>query len=113
MVKCKDVMSHMEELAPLYLACDWDTPGLLVGDGDKEISKILLCLDIDEAVAKEGEDMGADMIISHHPTMFTPVNHLTVNTPQERLLRMFCKSDICRYLVLGTDFSSDLFTSYS
>lgn len=97
MVKCKDIISVMEKLAPPRLACEWDNSGFLVGDGDKEINKILLCLDVDEKVVCEAIAVGADMIISHHPTMFTPVNRLTEATPQQRLLRMLCKSEICLY----------------
>lgn len=97
MINCIDVISAIETLAPLHLACEWDNSGLLVGDVNKGIRRLLICLDVDEYVVKEAIDIGADMIISHHPVMFTPVNRLTENAPHERLLRMLCKSDICLY----------------
>lgn len=97
MVKCLDITRHIEKLCPLSIACDWDNVGLLVGRADKEIKKILLTLDVDEYVVSEAISVGADMIVSHHPVMFTPIKRLTENTPQQRFLRSLCKNDVCLY----------------
>lgn len=97
MLKCRDVAEYMERLCPKELACDWDNVGLLVGDMDKEIKKILVALDVDEHVVAEAREFGADMIITHHPIMFNPINTMTESDPQQRAIRAMCKYDICHY----------------
>ncbi len=97
MIKCSDIANHIEKLAPCYLACDWDNVGLLVGDMDKEIKKVLICLDNDEHVVAEATEIGADMIVSHHPIMFSPINRMTESDPQQRMIRCMCKLGICHY----------------
>ncbi len=97
MIKCRDIANHIEKLAPCNLACEWDNVGLLVGDMDKVIKKVLICLDNDEHVVNEAEQIGADMIISHHPIMFSPINRMTESSPEQRMIRRMCKLDICHY----------------
>lgn len=97
MIKCADVAKHIEKLAPCHLACEWDNVGLLVGDMDKEIKKVLICLDNDEHVVAEAERIGADMIISHHPIMFSPINRMTESDPKQRMIRRMCQLGICHY----------------
>ena len=97
MTCCKDIAEYIENLCPLSLACDWDNVGLLVGDKDKKISKVLICLDNDEKVTDEAEKLDADMIISHHPIMFSPINRMTEDDPQQRMIRKMCALDICHY----------------
>lgn len=96
-MKCRDIANHIEKLAPCHLACEWDNVGLLVGNADKEISKILICLDNDERVTSEAIALGADMIISHHPIMFSPINRLTESVPEQRMIRRMCENGICHY----------------
>lgn len=96
-MKCREIMDYIEKLCPTGLACDWDNVGLLVGNECKNIKKVLVSLDVDEYVVNEACEIGADMIISHHPVMFSPVNRLTDSDPQQRALRKICKNDICLY----------------
>ena len=72
MVKCQMVMDAMERIAPRRLAEEWDNPGLLVGSPLQEVHKILVCLDVSDDVARRAIEMGADMIVSHHPLIFKP-----------------------------------------
>ena len=96
-MKLLDIALKIEKQCPLHFAMERDNVGLLVGDEDKEIKKILVCCDVDEYVAKEAVDLGVDLILSHHPLMFYPVNHLTENTPEQRTLRILVKNDIALY----------------
>ena len=66
----EDVMRAMEHLAPLPLAEEWDNPGLQVGDPVAEVRGILTCLDVSEAAIAEAEQVGANLIVSHHPLIF-------------------------------------------
>lgn len=97
MTKCADIAKYIESLAPCNLACQWDNVGLLVGDMDKEIKKVLICLDNDEHVVAEASKIGADMIVSHHPIMFSPINRMTEADPQQRMIRRMCQLGICHY----------------
>ena len=97
MAVCRGVCDYIEKLCPLSYACDWDNVGLLVGDSEREISKILICLDNDEKVVNEAIKLGVDMIISHHPIMFTPINRITSDTPQGRMIAKMCANLICHY----------------
>lgn len=91
------IAKTIEKFAPPDFAMDRDNVGLLVGDKNKEINKILVCCDVDEYVAKEAVQCGADMIVSHHPTMFYPINRLTEDNPEQRAIRILVKNDICHY----------------
>lgn len=81
-----EIEAALYELAPRPLAADWDNVGLLAGRADREVGKILVSLDITEAVAEEAERMGADLIVSHHPVIFHPARSVTDRDPAGRLL---------------------------
>lgn len=97
MAKCIDIANYIEALAPCNLACEWDNVGLLVGDMNKEIKKVLIAMDNDEYITAEAIELGADMIISHHPIMFAPIKRMTESDPQQRMIRRMCESGICHY----------------
>lgn len=76
MTKINDIINYFETFAPTCLAMDFDNVGLLVGDKSKEISKVLVTLDITKDVVFEAENLGCELIISHHPVIFSPVKRL-------------------------------------
>src|SRR3712207_4027278 len=69
-MKTKDFISIVEKKYPKYLAEDWDNVGLLVGDEEKEVDRILFALDVTEEVVDFAIAHAFDMIISHHPLIF-------------------------------------------
>lgn len=84
-------------LAPRELAMGWDNVGLLVGDPSREATRILVSLDITQAIAEEAVRFGADVIVAHHPVMnckWLPVQTLREDTQQGRLLRTLVRHDI-------------------
>lgn len=96
-MKVKDIAACIEKEFPLFFAMERDNVGLLTGDADKEVSKVLVCCDVDEYVAAEAADIGADMIISHHPLMFSAIRRLNEDNPEQRALRILIKNDISLY----------------
>ncbi|MBE7027222.1 MAG: Nif3-like dinuclear metal center hexameric protein [Ruminococcaceae bacterium] len=96
-LKCKDIALSIERLAPKGLAYEWDNVGLLCGDENAPVTKVLLTLDLDTGVVEEAIKEGAQMIIGHHPIMFEPINRVTAQTVEGRLLRMLIKNDISYY----------------
>ena len=75
--------------APKDLAEDWDNVGLLVGDGEEEVHKILVSLDITEEVVAEAAEIGADLIVAHHPVMnctWHKVQNVKADNAQGRMI---------------------------
>ncbi len=77
MTKINDIINYFETFAPICSAMDFDNVGLLVGDKNKEISKVLVTLDITKDVVIEAESLGCELIISHHPVIFSPIKKLS------------------------------------
>lgn len=94
MVTVNSVYEVLDRTAPFKYQEKWDNSGLLVGDGDSEVNKILISLDITNSVVDEACKKGADLIISHHPIIFHPLKSIDFNNPVCRLLQEF-KSAIC------------------
>ena len=94
MVTCEKILSLMERIAPKSLAEEWDNVGLLVGSPRQEIKKILVCLDVSEAVIAEAIDIGANLILSHHPLIFRPLKSLRTDTPLGNRLQKLLINDI-------------------
>jgi dinuclear metal center YbgI/SA1388 family protein len=70
MLKVKDCIDKIEKIAPPKLAQSWDNTGLLIGDGDSTVKKILLTIDITKDVVKEARQTGCNFIISYHPVIW-------------------------------------------
>ena len=63
-MKCREIIEILETLAPKSCACDWDNPGLLAGRIDKDVKKILLTLDADDAAVERAKP---PIVITHAP----------------------------------------------
>lgn len=72
----------MNRLAPKETALSFDNCGLLVGTENAEIKKILVALDCTLAVAEEAAELGADLVLTHHPVLFSGVKQILPDAPQ-------------------------------
>ena len=90
MVKIKEVLKLIEEVAPIPLQENYDNCGVQVGDVNQMASGALLCLDVTEAVIDEALDLGCNLIISHHPLAFRSFKSLTGKNYIERCLIKAC-----------------------
>lgn len=97
MVHLRDITEKLEKSFPLSYACSWDNVGLLVGNRDKKVSKVLASLDFDIDVAREAKEKGAELIVTHHPIMFSPINKITSDTPTGRALLFLIENGIALY----------------
>ena len=77
MIKVKDIYDFIGEISPYDYQCEWDNCGLLVGDIDKEVRKIGVCLDGTMGTLKSAIENGVDLIITHHPVIFAPQKKFT------------------------------------
>ena len=83
----KDIYGFLEKIAPFEAAMEWDNSGLLAGDINREVNKILFALDITSAVVNEAVKINADLIISHHPIIFKPIKRIEYGSPLDLLLK--------------------------
>lgn len=90
-MKLKEIISIIETYFPTESAMEWDNVGLLLGDREREIKKVLLTLDITYDIIEQAKAAGAELIWSHHPVMFSPVQKITTDTGLGRLL--LCASE--------------------
>lgn len=70
-IKCNKICEHIETLCPKNLTEEWDNVGLLVGDPEQEVQKVLVALDATPEVILEAIKEKVDMIVTHHP-LFIP-----------------------------------------
>ena len=85
-MKTKQLISAFESFAPTYLANEWDNVGLLVGAPDWSANKILLTIDLTEAVLQEAIAMKVNAIVSYHPPIFHPLKSVTDRSFKERVV---------------------------
>ncbi len=97
MIVCSDIIRELDRLAPPDLACDWDNPGLLVGRSQKEIDRVLTCLDVTDAVIDQAIREGADMIVSHHPLIFHAIKQVNDNSFIGRRILRLAGNDIVSF----------------
>ncbi len=90
----KDILNFIEALAPRYMAEDWDNVGLLCGHSCKEVRKILVALDPFQHVCQEAVQWEADLLVTHHPLIFSPLKTLTDSSEVGRSLMTLIKADI-------------------
>jgi len=96
-MKCKEITEKLEQLSPLSFASSWDNVGLLVGDKEKEIHRILVCVDVTDDVIDQAIHRGADMILSHHPLIFKGVKRITEDDYVGRRVLRLAQNKICYY----------------
>ena len=76
-MKVKDVIAVIEEFAPLSIQEGWDNSGLCVGSPEAEVSSVLFALDCTETLVDEAVECGANMIITHHPLIFSGLKKIS------------------------------------
>lgn len=76
MRKAGEIYEYLKELAPLELQMDFDNSGFQLGRLDAEVNRALLALDVTEEVVGEAIELGAQLIISHHPLIFSKLRSI-------------------------------------
>ncbi|MEZ3502559.1 MAG: Nif3-like dinuclear metal center hexameric protein [Lachnospiraceae bacterium] len=96
-MKCSEICTLLErEYSPEY-ACDWDNVGLLAGRRDKEVRTILLALDATDETVRMAVEQKADMLITHHPMIFSAMKRVTDEDMNGRRLLALIQNDISYY----------------
>lgn len=72
----KDIISIIQEFAPLDLQCDFDNCGLLIGNEENKVTGVTVCVDATLEVLKDAVSRGDNMIVCHHPIIFNGIKRL-------------------------------------
>jgi len=98
-MKIREIISHLEDFAPLSLQESYDNAGLIIGDPDDDVNQALICLDITEDTLKEAIQNNCKLIISHHPLIFQGLKKITGSNLVERLVLNAIKNNISIYAI--------------
>src|ERR1700758_2286270 len=93
----KDVISVIENFAPLSLQESYDNSGIQCGDINEKATGALLCLDVTQDVITEAIKKKCNLIIAHHPLIFSPLKKITGENYMEQILITAIKKNICIY----------------
>ena len=94
-MKIKQVLSALEQFAPLPLQESWDNAGLQIGLTEAEVSGALLCLDVTEAIVDEAVRRGCNLVVSHHPLLFRGLKQISCANDVQRAVVKAIKQDVC------------------
>ncbi len=97
MVTVASIAAWLEEFAPARLAEDWDNVGLLVGDAQSQVTRVMTCLTITSQSADEAIATGAQLIVTHHPLPFRPLKRITADNPSGKLLLNLIRAGVAIY----------------
>ena len=96
-MKLQEITHVLEKVAPLSYQESYDNSGLITGKNQQEVSKVLLCLDCLESVVDEAIEKGCELIIAHHPIVFSGLKKLNGKNYIERVIIKAIKNDIAIY----------------
>lgn len=94
MNKISDILGYITDEAPLCWQEDYDNSGLLIGDPDALVDKVLLSLDVTEKVVDEAIENSFHLIISHHPLIFKGLKNIRIDDAIGRVVMKAIKNDI-------------------
>ena len=102
-MKCHEIIAKFEELSPPSYAADWDNVGLLIGRREKEIRKVYIALDATDEVIRNAVELQADMLLTHHPLIFSPMKKISSEHFIGRRVLRLARHDIA-YYAMHTNF---------
>jgi dinuclear metal center YbgI/SA1388 family protein len=88
------VVQFLERIAPLQLAESWDNVGLLWGDRQQPVQKVMTCLTLTPDVAAEAFEKEVDLIVAHHPILFRGAKKITTDSSEGTMLLALAKHEI-------------------
>ncbi|MFI3317982.1 MAG: Nif3-like dinuclear metal center hexameric protein [Rikenellaceae bacterium] len=97
MTTVSDITDMIEAFAPLSLQASYDNSGLVVGNPAMAVSGVLLAVDVSEAVVEEAIAQGANMIITHHPIIFSPIKRFNSRGYVERSVELAIRHSVALY----------------
>lgn len=99
MTKIKEIIQALEVFAPISLQESYDNSGLIVGDANTKVKGVLVSLDTTEEVVDEAIKKGSNLIVSHHPIIFSGLKKINGKSYIERVVIKAIKNDIAIYAI--------------
>ena len=96
-VSKEELLSFMEAYAPKNLAQSWDNVGMLIDMGAVSYRKILVALDLSQRVVDEAIAKKADLIVTHHPILFQPIQSMSIFDVEQQLVMMCIQHGISHF----------------
>ena len=93
-MKSERIFEFMAKIAPDDAAMEYDNVGLLVGKRDREVARILTALDCTLEVVMEAKEKGCDLVLCHHPVMFSKIGRITDDTREGEMLLFAIENNI-------------------
>ncbi|OLF10895.1 Nif3-like dinuclear metal center hexameric protein [Actinophytocola xinjiangensis] len=93
MVTVADVIAVLEKAYPPELAEAWDAVGLVCGDPDDPVTRVLICIDPVESTVDEALGLGAQLVVAHHPLFLRGVHGVSAQTPKGRLVQRLVRAN--------------------
>ncbi len=87
MAKLRDILKFLDSWAPIDTALEFDNVGLLVDSDNHEVKRVAVCLDITGDTVSAAENASADLIVSHHPVIFSPLKRVEADSPVFSLVK--------------------------
>lgn len=75
-MKVREIYNYLDSVAPFNTAAEWDNTGLSVGSLDSDVKKVLVSLDVTNSVIEKAVETGAELVLTHHPLIFSPVSEI-------------------------------------
>ncbi len=97
MIKLKEIISYLEHFAPLKLQESYDNAGLIVGNPDTDITSAIVTLDATVEVVDEAIEKKSNLIVAHHPVIFSGLKKITGKNDVERTVLKAIKNDVAIY----------------
>lgn len=97
LMKIKDITDHLESIAPLAYQESYDNAGLIVGNKNDAAKAALICLDSTEEVIEEAIAKGCNLVIAHHPIVFSGLKKLNGKNYVERVIIKAIRNNIAIY----------------
>ncbi len=95
-VSLEKIEEMIETLSPVRFACDWDNCGFHINLG-RDVSGVLVCLDLSDEIITEAKEKGCGLIVSHHPLFFKAARSIDAGTYQGRMAASLIKNGISLY----------------
>jgi len=105
----EQIYRYLDTLSPFALQESWDNSGLLVGDFSQEVERIVLSIDLDEALIERLEEN--TLVITHHPIIFGGLRQLQFNQYPARLLQGMIRKNISS-IAMHTNFDQTHLNAY-
>ena len=97
MLSVKEICQILDQFLPLPTAESWDNVGLLVGRRQRDVVRLMTCLTLTPAVAREAIAGKVQMIVTHHPVLFRPTKNITGDTIEGSMLLDLIEAGVSVY----------------